>query len=986
MKQEHIDNIPLFANLSNRERRAMAKEIKLEEYKRGEFIFSKDTESDALYIVEAGRINLSADGRTTLANLGPGSLLGEADFFQGLPHSVTASATSDVSVSVLESDSLKSLIKNNPGLGLNLSQTLGLPIVQMTDYLAERLAKVSFLKSLSSDQRNLIAGKLVAIEYGSGQAIYRSNDPVTGLYLIEEGSVRLIGDTDNDYTELNEGEAFGEMAVLTGKNHADTAQAAQKTVLWQLSPADFAQIAQTNPKIRATLSQTITARLNQADQAHAISVLSGIQLFSRLPDEALADAASCLMLRHVPAGQIIFKAGDHGDALFIIESGLVEMRDEQGNVISRAQAESFVGELALMTGKNRSKTAVAMQDTNLWAMYRPDFDKLLVKHPQLSIALSQSLRDRLNSADNQFVEKHLKKLAVTGGLSRSQLDEISARLHARRFSTGDIIYQEGQLGEDLFFIENGQVERFASVPGGTISLPVLGTGDFIGETALLSGRPHATTARAQTDIDLWMLAKADFDELVYRYPNLSAILNRTMSDRLVETMEILRSGQAQPSIAARASGGSAAPRRATSSNVPPVPVRPVAPPPPPFSRSGRPVSQPVAVPVSRGQAPQRASRTVSPPQSSKAVRGVSRPAQPVESQSKAARPATQARPASRATRTERPERRSSTSAQRAERRQGRTSRPGAAGNVARGAGKVGGNVQRKIDGLSQWYTDVPLGTRLGIAALMLLLIWICGITVPSSIIGALAAALFGDEATTEMAGGSPPANGIVGGLPQNELVAALPFVETTTPTPTTTPSPTQTATASATMTQTPIPTFTLTPTFTPTPVDTPTITPTPTPTETPTPTAIPPTNTPARPKEPTNTPTPEATATPDVDFRVVKVRKLTPCENEGNHHIYIRVLDANGAGMNNVPVRISWGANSSDGVNAKTEAKDRGNGFIEFAMFKGTYSVEIIGAKTEVASGITPDYQVDEPCVASGNMVGNSLFHASFEVVFQRTF
>jgi hypothetical protein len=119
---------------------------------------------------------------------------------------------------------------------------------------------------------------------------------------------------------------------------------------------------------------------------------------------------------------------------------------------------------------------------------------------------------------------------------------------------------------------------------------------------------------------------------------------------------------------------------------------------------------------------------------------------------------------------------------------------------------------------------------------------------------------------------------------------------------------------------------------------------------------------------------------------VTKVRKLTPCENQGNHHIYIRVVDANGAGMNNVPVKIAWGPNSQDNVIAKTEAKDRGNGFIEFAMFKGTYNVEVMGAKSQVASGITPDFQQDEPCVESGNAVGNSLFHASFEVVFQRTY
>lgn len=970
MKQENIDTIPLFANLGNRERRALAKELKIEQYKRDEIIFSQNSDSDALYLIEEGRINLFTDGQTPLANLGPGSTLGEADFFQGKAHSVTARAASDVTVSLLESAALQALIRNNPELGIALSQTLGLPIAQMVDYLSDRLAKVSFLKSLSPQDRALIAGRMTALRVDAGQAIYRSNDPAGGLYLIESGSVRLLGETDADYTELGAGEVFGEMAVLAGKNHSDTAQAAQKTMLWQLSPAGFDEVARLSPEIRATLSRTVTARLNQADQAHAITWLSQIPLFNDLPQAALEDAAHCLMLRHIPAGQTIFKTGDHGDALFIVESGCVHMKDAEGNLLSRAEEGNFFGELALMTGKNRSQTAVAATNTNLWAMYRPDFDSLLVKHPQLSVALSHSLKDRLSAADNQFVEKHLKKLAIAGGLSRLQLDEISARLHARRFRTGDVIYQEGQPSQELYFIENGQVERFASVPGGLVSLPVLGSGDFIGETALLSGRPHATTARAQTDLDVWVLAKTDFDELVYRYPNLSATLNRTMSDRLVETMEILRTGQPRPAIAAQASGSVAsAPRKVVA---PPVPVRPVSPPPPPFSRpvgpapASRPVTAgPVSRPVSKSQVVQMPAGSpppVVPPQARAAsgpIRsaGVSVPAGSKSAASKA-----------------QPQRAASA---------GRASRSGAAGNVARGAGKVGGGVQTKFDNVSRWYTGMSLGTRIGLMVLLLLFIWICGIVAPATILRTVAAALLGPTTEEVVAGGNPPSKAIVDGLAQNDLVAALPFVETTTPTPTETLFPTETPTPSPTMTETPIPTFTLTPTFTPTPEDTATVTPTPTPTETPTPV---PTNTPSRPKEPTGTPTIAPTATPSEDFVVKKVRKLTACENEGNHHIYIHIIDANGTGLNNVPVKISWGLNTGDSVIAKTENKDKGPGFIEFAMFKGTYSVQVMGATSQVASGITPDFQVDEACSSSGNAVGNSLFHASFEVVIERRY
>jgi hypothetical protein len=221
---------------------------------------------------------------------------------------------------------------------------------------------------------------------------------------------------------------------------------------------------------------------------------------------------------------------------------------------------------------------------------------------------------------------------------------------------------------------------------------------------------------------------------------------------------------------------------------------------------------------------------------------------------------------------------------------------------------------------------------------------------------------------------------LVENVRENGAVAALPFVETVTPTPTHTSTPTHTPTVTPTPTETPIPTWTPTATPTNTPLP-PTATPT-NPPDTPTPTAPP--NTPTL-GPPTNTPTPEPTPTPDADYIIASVRQLTPCENQGKHHIFTHVIDAAGNGLNGVPVLICWGPGDADCAHPITETKDRGKGWIEFAMFKGAYSVQIEGAKSQVASGITPDFQLDELCVENDNPVANSLYHASFEVIIQRT-
>lgn len=254
---------------------------------------------------------------------------------------------------------------------------------------------------------------------------------------------------------------------------------------------------------------------------------------------------------------------------------------------------------------------------------------------------------------------------------------------------------------------------------------------------------------------------------------------------------------------------------------------------------------------------------------------------------------------------------------------------------------------------------------------------------PSLIINALAST-FADDGALPGDQRSPlqqmAEDGAVG------AAAVLPFVETTTPTPTNTPTPTHTPTNTPTPTETPIPTNTPTPTFTPTPTETPTPVFTPTPTETATPTPIPVAIVPAA---PTDTPTPEPTATPNVDFVVKSIRQLTPCENHGKHHIFIKVQDANGQGIDGVPVKIQWAATDDGFVIANTETKtdltgQMDPGRIDFAMFKGSYIVEVMGGSSQVSDPVTPDFGINEAC--GEDVQANSLYHQSYEVIFQRTY
>jgi CRP-like cAMP-binding protein len=912
VKEEFIKNAPLFAELTETEQRAVGKRMRLETYQSGELVFAKDAESDALYLIKEGWVKLTDNGgQTAIATLGPGSLLGETDFFMGRERGMTARASSPLSVWVLDENAVLDIIEEHNEVGLKLGLALGTNIAQYQRYLMDHLGHISFMRDLGEEERQMVAKRLSPQRYAPSEAAFRTGDAASGIYFIESGSVHLIG--DDDFTELGPGETFGEMAVLSGKPHATTAQAATDSTVWQLSPSDFVRLAETYPSIRGTLSRNLRSRLSAADMVQAVSVLQRNPIFANLPREALDDVAARLLLQHIPVGEVIYSPGDPGDAVYFVESGQVELTkedEERRETLARLIPGDFFGEMALLTGQSRNVTARAVTHSNLWVLYRTDFDSLLVKHPGLTVALSGVLRERLSQAEGSFVPTHLHKIALLGSLSRVQLEELVERLQAQSYQSGDIVYFEGHTGDTMYFVESGQVERTVSSSRGPVVLENLESGDFFGEDALLADKPHVETARVLTAAILWVLTKSDFDDLLYKFPNLAVVLSRASSERQYETMEKLRAGAPTPAPAERPQ---TAPRAAAAATA--------------AAAAAQPKPAPMPAPQPRPQPKPKP------------------------------RP-----PAPRARR-----------------------RPPAKKGISRGANRLSRRVGDVIGETAVWFATRSLRVKLGILVLLVLLIWLIFVAAPSSIIRTLSANLNGGENDIGYAYAHAQNEGnasmlLIENVRENGAVAALPFIETVTPTATPTATPTHTPTVTPTPTETPIPTWTPTATPTNTPLP-PTATPT-NPPDTPTPTAPPHTSTP---RPPTSTPTPEPTPTPDVDYIIAGVRQLTACENQGKHHIFAHVIDAAGNGMNGVPVLICWGPGEADCAHPITESKERGKGWVEFAMFKGAYSIQVEGAKSQVASGLTPDFQLDELCVENDNPVANSRFHASFEVTIQRT-
>lgn len=533
VKIRYLSKAPLFGELDEQHLESFAQYLHPESYAKGEKLFSRGEPSQAFYLIKSGWVQLMGEHGTSLATLGPGSLVGEADLLLQRPHSTGAVAVEQTDVWTITVEDVEGIIRESPEIGIRLTEALGTCLPALRDYLIEqRLRPQPAFGALPKDILDEVAAALEFTRFPADSLIFREGDCTRGLFVIERGRVQVFSANgeEGEFVELGAGDMLGEMSALTGKPYMISARALEETTAWLLCGESLDTLMKRYPSLRKSLSAVSRERLSAEDQETAAEKLRELPLFASLNDEALAEVASTLMLQHVPAGEAVYHQGDPGDALYLIEAGSVRVHPDAHDAASfRLGAGEFFGETALLTGKPRSVTIKAEEDTNLWVLYRTDFERLVNKYPSISLALSRLLSERLANADRTFVSKHLRHISLLNGLTSRQLEDVSDRLHPVTFRAGEVILQEGLPGDEMYLIESGQVEVIA---GNGVPLATLREGEFFGEMALLTGRPRIATVKAVTDLDLWALGKADFDDLLLKYPALTITLSKVLSQRL----------------------------------------------------------------------------------------------------------------------------------------------------------------------------------------------------------------------------------------------------------------------------------------------------------------------------------------------------------------------------------------------------------------------------------------------------------------------
>jgi small-conductance mechanosensitive channel len=141
------------------------------------------------------------------------------------------------------------------------------------------------------------------------------------------------------------------------------------------------------------------ASLSTPEQTRA--ALASIPLFATLVPEHLERLARSVSVQRFGRGEVLFRQGDPGSALFVLLSGqldiLVEKADRPEKIAS-VSTGNFIGEHALMTGEARSATAVAADDTVAVVIEKTDILEVLRADAELAGRIAEVMAERDGAA------------------------------------------------------------------------------------------------------------------------------------------------------------------------------------------------------------------------------------------------------------------------------------------------------------------------------------------------------------------------------------------------------------------------------------------------------------------------------------------------------------------------------------------------------------------------------------------------------------
>lgn len=157
------------------------------------------------------------------------------------------------------------------------------------DPLYDLLRAIPLFDGLSRPELSSVASILHRREYEAGEVVFQQGYPGVGMYIVQEGTVEILYEPTGDVlADLEDGDFFGELALLNETPRSATAVAHTEAVLYGLFRPDLLGLVEQDPDLGVQL----LLRMSRVISERLIRVNEQMQVLRKRLDEAQSKASA----------------------------------------------------------------------------------------------------------------------------------------------------------------------------------------------------------------------------------------------------------------------------------------------------------------------------------------------------------------------------------------------------------------------------------------------------------------------------------------------------------------------------------------------------------------------------------------------------------------------------------------------------------------------------------------------------------------------
>ncbi len=266
-----FERTPLLSGLSGEELESFMDSLQLQHVEADQYIYREGDHGSYLYLIGMGHVRLemrdSKGRRKVFSHLVEGDFFGEHAFMSRIKHTEAAVAETDCSILMIDRETFDTWVAKYPSIQSTVEDFYRQRV------LARVLAITPVFEGVPPEARLALATKFQLKIFKKGEEIVREGEKGDTFYLIRSGTVRAFtrdihdGGKTVDLGTMEDGDFFGEVALLTDKPRTATIVAESDVELMELTREDFMAILREYPSVKKVVEAYQKKRVQETIKA-----------------------------------------------------------------------------------------------------------------------------------------------------------------------------------------------------------------------------------------------------------------------------------------------------------------------------------------------------------------------------------------------------------------------------------------------------------------------------------------------------------------------------------------------------------------------------------------------------------------------------------------------------------------------------------------------------------------------------------------------